>query len=110
MNRYRVAFGVILSLAMCWPVVVHAQADADEEPPGEVENTEEIDEIVDERIGGSRSDAFAVQTRDGMVVFDALPLTSAAMAELVYSAYGFRRANLASSQWPCTAECQSKQP
>ena len=38
--------------------------------------------IADERIGGFRSDAFAVKTPDGVVVIDALPLTSPAMAVL----------------------------
>jgi glyoxylase-like metal-dependent hydrolase (beta-lactamase superfamily II) len=38
--------------------------------------------IADERIGGFRSDAFALKTPDGVVVIDALPLTASAMAEL----------------------------
>ena len=38
--------------------------------------------IADERIGGFRSDAYAVKTPDGMVVIDALPLTREPMAAL----------------------------
>jgi glyoxylase-like metal-dependent hydrolase (beta-lactamase superfamily II) len=38
--------------------------------------------IDDERIGGFRSDAFAVQTPDGLVVIDPLPLTDELRAEL----------------------------
>lgn len=38
--------------------------------------------INDERIGNFRSDAFAVQTPDGLILIDPLPLTDAAQAEL----------------------------
>ena len=38
--------------------------------------------IADERIGNFRSDAFAVNTPDGRVVVDALPLAESAMAAL----------------------------
>ncbi len=38
--------------------------------------------ISDERIGNFRSDAFAVQTADGLILIDPLPLTGTAQAEL----------------------------
>jgi glyoxylase-like metal-dependent hydrolase (beta-lactamase superfamily II) len=38
--------------------------------------------IADERIGGSRSDAFAVQTPDGLTVIDPLPLADDLQAKL----------------------------
>ena len=38
--------------------------------------------IADERIGGFRSDAFAVQTPDGLMVIDPVPLEDHLMAEL----------------------------
>ena len=38
--------------------------------------------IGDERIGGFRSDSYALHTADGVVIIDALPLSDAAMAEL----------------------------
>ena len=38
--------------------------------------------IADERIGGFRSDAFAVRTRDGLMVIDPVPPEDHLMAEL----------------------------
>jgi glyoxylase-like metal-dependent hydrolase (beta-lactamase superfamily II) len=38
--------------------------------------------IADERIGGFRSDAFAVRTRDGLLVIDVVPLEEHLMARL----------------------------
>ena len=38
--------------------------------------------IADERIGGYRSDAFAVQTPDGLMVIDAVPLDEPLMGRL----------------------------
>jgi glyoxylase-like metal-dependent hydrolase (beta-lactamase superfamily II) len=38
--------------------------------------------IADERIGGFRSDAFAVQTRDGLMVIDPLPLSDRLQTKL----------------------------
>ena len=38
--------------------------------------------IVDERIGGARSDTFAVRTPDGLMVIDPVPLGDHLMAKL----------------------------
>ncbi len=38
--------------------------------------------ISDERIGNSSSNAYAIETGDGLVVIDPVPLTAEAMAEL----------------------------
>ena len=38
--------------------------------------------IRDDRLGGYRSDSYAVRTPDGLVVSDALPLSGNAMADL----------------------------
>jgi glyoxylase-like metal-dependent hydrolase (beta-lactamase superfamily II) len=42
--------------------------------------------IVDERIGGFRSDAFAVKTGDGLIVIDPVPLTDHLQSELADAA------------------------
>lgn len=56
--------------------------------------------IADERIGGFRSDAFALQTPDGLVVIDPVPLTDQLQAELTnVGAIFLTHANHQRSAW-----------
>ena len=61
--------------------------------------------IEDERIGGFRSDAFAVRTSDGLVVIDPLPLTDELQAQLEnVCAIFLTHSNHQRSAWRCRRE------